>query len=62
MRVLYADDSPPQGRGFYKVIQLHGLWYVVACGAFYQVDSYQEGIQLVERLRVRLLEASPPSQ
>lgn len=62
MRVLYADDSPPQGRGFYKVIRLHGLWYVVACGAFYQVDSYQEGIQLVEQLRTRPPELSPPSQ
>lgn len=62
MRVLYADDSPPQGRGFYKVIQLHGLWYVVACGAFYQVDTYQAGIRLVEELRAGTQDSSPPSQ
>lgn len=62
MRVLYADDSPPQGRGSYTLIQLHGLWYVVARGAFYRVDSYQEGLQLVEQLRTSAGDASPPSE
>ncbi len=52
MRLLFADDTPQDKRGPYRVIRVGGRWYVVARGLFYQVDSSHEGVQLVRQLEV----------
>ena len=54
MRVLFNDCVLRNGRRSYRVIRVDDTMYVVAPGFVCQVDTCEEGFQLVAKLKAQV--------
>lgn len=51
MKLIYTNGNFNDHSRSFRVFHMKGRWYVIAPGLLCQVETYQEGIRLVEKLK-----------